>query len=183
MTTKTRLTAEDLWQMPEEERGDLINGEIVREPYTGWPHGRLMARLTSRLVEHVTTHGGGEVVVGHVAFVLNLPGDPERVCGVDIAFVSAERLPKEKLLEKFFHGGPDLAVEILSPSQTFTAVEQKVLDYLEAGTRLVWVINPTSRSATVFRADGTAHLLRENEQLQGEDLLPDLSILLSELFD
>jgi len=47
MATKTRVTAEDLWQMPEEERGDLINGEVVREPYTGWPHGRVMFRLGS----------------------------------------------------------------------------------------------------------------------------------------
>ena len=147
MTSKTRLTAEDLWLMPDK------------------------------------THGGGDVAVGDVAFVLDLPHDRERVRGADIAFISAQRLPKGKPPEKFFHGAPDLAVEILSPSQTFANVEQKVLDYLEAGSRLVWVINPASRSATVYRATGTARLLREHEQLEGEDLLPGLSIALSGIFD
>jgi Uma2 family endonuclease len=183
MASKTRLTAEDLWLMPEEERGDLVNGEVVREPYTGWRHGRLMLRLGSALLEYVKRHGAGDVAVGDVAFVLDLPHDRERVRGADIAFISAQRLQKGMPPEKFFHGAPDLAVEILSPSQTFASVEQKVLDYLEAGSRLVWVINPASRSATVYRAGGIGRLLCEHEQLQGEDLLPGFSILLSEIFD
>jgi len=133
MTSKVRLRAEDLWLMPEEERGDLINGEVVREPYAGWPHGRLMLRLGSALLEYLKTYGGNDVAVGGVAFVLDLPHDRERVRGADIAFISAQRLPEGKLPEKFFHGAPDLAVEILSPSQTFANVEQKVLDYLEVG--------------------------------------------------
>jgi len=169
--------------MPEEERGDLINGEVVREPYTSWPHGRLMLRLGSALLEYVKTHGGGDVAVGDVAFVLDLPHDRERVRGADIAFVSARRLPKGKPPETFFHGAPDLAVEVLSPSQTFANVERKVRDYLEAGSRLVWVINPASRSATVYRPGGTARLLGEQERLEGEDLLPGFSMALSEIFD
>src|SRR5439155_6644485 len=131
-------------------RGDLINGEVVREPYTGWPHGRAMFRLGSRLVEHVRIHGGGDVAGGDVAFVLDLPYDRERIRGVDIAFVSAGRLPLGRVPDKFFQGAPDLAVEIVSPSQTYAAVEQKILDYLDAGTRLVWVIDPASHTATVF---------------------------------
>src|SRR4029453_3032052 len=115
MTSKVRLRAEDLWLMPEEERGDLINGEVVREPYAGWPHGRLMLLLGSPLPEYLQTHGGKDVAVGGVAFVLDLPHDRERVRGADIAFISAQRLPEGKLPEKFFHGAPDLAAGFSLP--------------------------------------------------------------------
>jgi Uma2 family endonuclease len=80
-------------------------------------------------------------------------------------------------------GAPDLAVEVLSPSDDPVDVQQKIRDYFDAGAHLVWVIAPAARSATVYRADGSARLLREGDHLDGEDALPGLLIPLSELFD
>lgn len=80
-------------------------------------------------------------------------------------------------------GAPDLAVEVLSPSDDPVDVQQKVRDYLEAGARLVWVVAPSARAVTVYRADGSARLLREGEALEGEDVLPGLHIPLAELFE
>jgi len=182
MATKARLTAEDLWRMPDDEvRRELVNGEVVEMPRPLPPHGRQVSLITYYLVDHVKRQGGGEVV-GDVGFVLNLSYDPERVRGADVAFISTERLPGGKLPEKFFPGAPDLVVEVLSPSNTSIEIHQKVRDFLEAGARLVWVLARQARSATVYRADGTARLLRENDVLDGENVLPGLRIPLEELF-
>jgi Uma2 family endonuclease len=120
--------------------------------------------------------------VGDVGFVLRLPADPERVRAPDVAFVSSSRLPEGRLPTGFLPGGPDLAVEVLSPTDNPVDVQQKVRDYLEGGTRLVWVIAPQAKSVTVYRADGTARLLRPQEELEGEDVLPGLTIPLTDLF-
>ena len=183
MSTKARLTAEDLWRMPVVEvRRELVNGEVVEMPLVGPRHGELTLRVGSFLADHLNKHGGGKVAVGDVGFVLNLSYDPERVRGADVAFISTDRLPGGELPEKFFRGAPDLAVEVLSPSDTFARVQQKVRDYLEAEARLVWVIAGQTKTATVYRADGSARLLREHESLEGEDVLPGLTIPLAELF-
>ena len=74
-------------------------------------------------------------------------------------------------------------MEVLFPSDNPVGVQQKVRDYLEAGARLVWVIAPAARTATVYRADGSARLLRDGDYLDGEDVLPGLVIPLAELFE
>src|SRR6266540_2022429 len=139
MATKSRLTAEDLWQMPDAEvRRELINGEIVEMPLVTIAHAELTAKMTVILGNHVKRHGGGKLVAGDAGFVLNLSYDPERTRGADVAFISTARLPEHP--EKFMQGAPDLVVEILSPSNSSIEMQQKVRDYLEAGARLVWVI-------------------------------------------
>ncbi len=183
MTTKTRLTAEDLWRLGEGDiRRELVNGEIIEMAPVGGVHGQITSRISRRLAEHVERQGVGEVVVGDVGFVLDLPHDPERVRAPDVAFVSSQRLPSGGLPQGFLHGAPDLAVEVLSPSDNPVDVQQKVRDYLEAGARLVWVVAPQAKAVTVYRADGSARLLREQEHLEGEDLLPGLAIPLAEVF-
>jgi Uma2 family endonuclease len=183
MATKARLTADDLWKLGEGDvRRELVNGEVREMGPAGAVHGRLELRIGRRLAEHVEGHGGGEVLVGDVGFVLALPHDPERVRAPDVAFVTTARLPEGRLPERFIRGAPDLAVEVLSPSDDPVEVQQKVRDYREAGTRLVWVLAPRARTATVYRANGSARLLREGDQLDGEDVLPGLAIPLAELF-
>jgi len=180
MATKVRLTAEDLLRMPDDDvRRELVNGEIVEMSPANFRHGELTIRLGRLLSEHVEERGGGKVV-SDVGFVLNLSEDAERVRGPDVAFVSSTRLPENP--EKFVNGAPDLAVEILSPSETAVEVQQKLRDYLEAGTRLVWFVAPQAKTVTVYRSDGGARLLREHERLEGEDVLPGLTIPLAELF-
>jgi Uma2 family endonuclease len=183
MAIKTRVTAEELWRLGEGDlRRELVNGEGVEMAPVGGIHGRITSRVTRRLVEHVTQHGGGEVVVGDVGFVLTLPYDPERVRAPDVAYIAMDRLPDGQLPQGFIPGAPDLAVEVLSPSDNPVDIQQKVRDYLEAGARLVWVIAPAAKSATIYRADGSARLLRETDRLDGEDVLPGMAIALAEVF-
>ncbi len=184
MATNARLTAEDLWKLGEgDTRRELVDGIIREMAPAGGVHGDVTGRLCRWMVEHVADHGGGKVVVGDVGFVLELPHDRDRVRAPDVAFVTVARLPEGRLPEGFIRGAPDLAVEVLSPSDNRADVEQKVRDYLDAGGRLVWVIAPAPRTATVYRADGSTHLLREGDHLGGDDVLPGLRISLSSLFD
>jgi len=137
MATKARLTAEDLWQMPDDGvPRELVNGEIIEMPLPAPPHGRLVSLISYYLVDHVKEHGGGEVVAGDVRLILNLSYDPERVRGADVAFISTERLPGGKLPEKFLPGAPDLVVEVLSPSNTSIEIQQRFAIFSKPGRAL-----------------------------------------------
>jgi Uma2 family endonuclease len=183
MATKARITAKDLWELPEgDRRQELVDGRIVEMGPPGGVHGKVIGRVSSRLSEHVNRVGGGEVLVGDVGFVLSLPSDPERVRAPDVAFVSSARLPGGEVPDGYLAGAPDLAVEVLSPSDDPVDVQQKVRDFLESGALLVWIVAPRARTVTVYRPDGSARLLRDQEVLDGEQVLPGLAIPLAELF-
>ena len=183
MATDARLTAQDLLRLGGDDvRRELVNGRVIEMPPHGWEHGEIAARILSLLLKHVKRAGRGRVAVGDVGFVLNVPGDPERVRAPDVAFLSESRLPRGRSHEGFMVGAPDLAVEVLSPSDATFDVQQKVRDYLDAGARLVWLVAPQARTVTVYRADSSARLLREQDTLDGEDVLPGLAIPLATMF-
>lgn len=183
MATRARLTAADLWKLGAGDvRRELVDGEVVELTPAGGVHGWLMARIGARLNAHLDACAGGVVVAGDVGFVLGLPRDPERVRAADVAFISTGRLPGGQLPERFLQGAPDLAIEILSPGDDPVQLQQKVRDYLEAGSHLVWVVAPRPRTVTVYRPDGSARLVREPETLDGEDVLPGFTLALGDLF-
>jgi Uma2 family endonuclease len=186
MATRTRLTADDLWRMGTGDvRRELVDGEVIEITPAGGVHGRISGRVYKRLADHVEGHGGGEVLVGDVGFVLALPGDPERVRAPDVAFVSTGRLSGGRLPREFLRGAPDLAVEVLSSTDNPVEVQQKVRDYLEAGARLVWVIAPEARSVTVYSTAPMAppdSCAIPTRSTVSEDVLPGLTLSLSELF-
>lgn len=183
MGTKAKMTAQDLWELGEGDvRRELVNGEVVEMTPVGGTHGQVTLRLARRIADHVERRGGGEVVVGDVGFILQLPNDPERVRAPDVGFVRLEKLPGGRLPQGFILGAPDLAVEVLSPTDNPVDIQQKVRDFLESGTRLIWLIAPQAKTATVYRPDGSARLLREHESLDGEDVLLGLSIRLADIF-
>jgi Uma2 family endonuclease len=182
MATDARLTAQDLLRLGGDNvRRELVHGRVIEMPLPGGAHGRTASRIHRYLDRYVERVGGGEVLPG-VGFVLVVPGDAERVRGPDVAFISHARLPGGRLPEKFIEAAPDLAVEVLSESNTGVDMQQKIRDYLDAGVRLIWIIARKARTATVYRADGSARLLREQDALDGEDVLPGLSIPLSDIF-
>jgi Uma2 family endonuclease len=113
---------------------------------------------------------------------MRLAADPDTVRAPDVSFVRAERLPAGGLKAGYFAGAPDLAVEVLSPTDRFSDVQRKVRDYLAAGTRLVWVIDPEARTAIVYRPDGRVTFLDEDGVLDGEDVVPDFSLALADVW-
>lgn len=175
------LTIAEFEAMDEEDeyRIELVRGYVVREPRPATYHGLLAAKLTRFLEEHVSARGLG-VVIGDAGFVLE--ETPPSVRGPDVAFVSAGRIPADAPRRGFWQVGPDLAVEILSPSNRKAAVRDKLSQYFAAGVRIVWLVDPIAETVTVRDARGVLCTVGAGEVLSGEPLLPDLRIEVAALF-
>ena len=173
------MTAEELLStnVPN-RRTELVRGRLIVHEPPGGRHGYVAANLAFRLNQHIDLTGAGAVFVGDVGFTLRR--DPDTVRGPDIAFVSKDRVP-DPIPSSFLEFAPDLVVEILSPSDRPGEVLAKVGDWLDAGARLVWVIDPERRLARVYKADGTEHMLDATAQLLGDDVLPGFRCALASI--
>lgn len=173
------LTAEDLWRMPQDgRRYELVRGELVEMTPVGRRHGAMARRLGAKLGDFTDAHKLGETMV-ETGFCLECR--PDTVRAPDVSFLSTERLPPEDH-QGFVPGPPDLAVEIVSPGEMDADVQDKVMDYLAHGTRLVWVVRPQQRMVTVYRPDGTARVLGETDTLEGDEVVPGFTLPLQALF-
>ena len=176
------LTLEEFQRMPDEDeyRIELVRGRIVREPRPGAQHGVLVEELIWRLSSHVRDRGIGRVVT-ETGFLLSV--DPPTVRGPDLAFIATENIPSQGIPTGFWPMSPDLAVEVVSPSNTNAEIGEKVLEYLASGTRLVWVVDPATRSVGVYRSRLEIRLLTEGDMLDGGNVLPELRIPVSDIFE
>lgn len=178
MTAPGLTTAKELERLPDTDRPtELVRGQlIVREP-PGARHGDIVVSLIVVISQFVRARRLGRVLTesGFVLFT-----DPDTVRGPDISFVRLERMP-DPVPRGFVRVAPDLAIDVLSSSNRPGEVLEKVGDYLNAGTLLVWVVDPDRRQARGHRADGTISTINENERLDGEDVLPGFSCVLSEV--
>lgn len=179
-TSERLVTLAEFERMPEENEHlvELVRGRVVREPRPGGEHGWLAGRLIGRLEPWAEKHEVG-LVVTETGFLLT--DDPPTVRGPDVAFIAEERLGSG-IPKGFWTIPPDLAIEIVSPSDTAAEIQEKVLEYLTAGTRLVWVVDPDNRSVTAYRSRDDIHLLTEADELDGADVLPGFRLAVSELF-
>lgn len=175
------LTLEEFELLPEEDawRVELVRGMLVREPRPAVVHGWVQVRLGSLLMRHVEEHSLG-YIFSDVGVILST--DPPTVRGPDLAFVSAERLPNGMPKRGFLPFAPDLCIEIISPSNTFSEIQEKVLEYLESGTRLVWVVYPETGSVTEYRSRIEIRILESTDALEGGNILPGLRVPVASLF-
>lgn len=174
------MTADELLQthLPD-KHVELVRGVlVVREP-TGFRHGAVSATLTKLLAHHVDERGQGRVLAAETGF--HIMADPDTVRAPDVAFVRRERLPDPDA-SGFPAQAPDLAVEVLSPGDRPGEVLAKVADWLTAGSRLVWVVDPARREVRVYRQDGSETLLSTADVLAGEDVVPGFECGLTVLF-
>lgn len=176
------MTVEDLYGLPEDGmKYELQGGMLVSEPLPGSRHGRVALQMGALLNAHVRRKRLGVVFGNDSGFILSRT--PDTVRGPDVSFVSRARYEASKDLVGAFPGAPDLAVEVLSPSNTPAAIHAKVGDYLAAGTRLVWVIDPASETVAVYRSLLSPRILSEGDVLEGEDAVPGFRAEVSELFE
>ena len=178
MATTTRpATEEDLLNTPNDGKYELVDGRIVFMSPAGKPHGDVCVNLILVLGAFVKDRQFGKVYESSTGF--RLPGGNVRV--PDVSFEAKGRPGADT--GGFGDGAPDLAVEVLSPSDRPRQVMDKVGEYLEAGVRLVWVIDPERRSAVVYRSLGEVRKLGADEFLAGEDVVPGFRCRLTDLFD
>lgn len=179
MVSGTLMTADELLRLNlPDKRTELVRGVLVVCEPAGLQHGRILTELTRRLANHVAAHQLGRVYAGETGFTL--ARDPDTVRAPDIAFLRRERVPTPEPAG-FPTLSPDLVVEVLSPADRPGEVRAKVADWLSAGTRLVWVIDPERRLARVYRHDGTDQALTEDQSLAGEDVVPGFSCPLADI--
>lgn len=179
MTAPVLMSAEDLLRLNlPDKRTELVRGVlVVREP-AGGRHGRIAADITRLLGEHVARAGLGTVYAAETGFTL--ARNPDTVRAPDVGFIRRERLLHPEP-DGFPDLAPDLVVEVLSPHDRPAEVLAKVADWLSAGVRLVWVIDPTRRHARVYRTDGSDFGVAETEALAGEDVVPGFTLPLSRI--
>jgi Uma2 family endonuclease len=174
---KTRYTPEYLLAMPDGKNFELVNGELV-ERNMGWYSCWIAGRLHYLLTNYCDANELGWTAPGDASF----PDDPNKVRKANVSFIRIERLSPGQEPQGHCRISPDLAVEVVSPNDLYSEVETKVGEYLGAGVRLVWVIDPPTRSVRVHRADGTVADLEEKDELSGEEVIPGFHCRVRELF-
>ncbi|MCY3978633.1 MAG: Uma2 family endonuclease [Chloroflexi bacterium] len=183
---KQFVSAEDFLEIVEQpdydnRKVELVEGEIVDMPLPNPIHAAILATLATKLNNFVTETESGRILVGDAPFVLkrNVEGR-DTLRGLDIAYISAERLPG-KLPRSPLHVAPDLAVEIISPSNKAEDIEKKIEQLFDAGTSLIWIVYPDLQRVAVHASDGTFKL-KESDTLSGGDVLPGFEVLVSDIF-
>ena len=155
---------------------EYVKGELVLMPPPSMKHGEISINVIRYLDLHVYTHQLGHLYTAETTFQLG-----DRVVKPDVAFVLTNRLPEDR------HQGspvpPDLAVEIVAPSDKHYAVTEKAFAYLKAGTQLVWVIEPVAKTVMVYRSETDFTLLTCEDTLTGEDVVEGFTCSVAQLFE
>jgi len=178
-TTQETTTAQQLLDMPGLGRCELVQGELIMMSPAGFEHGRIVARITAPLTDFVEDRSLGIVTGAETGFLIER--DPDTVRAPDVGFVRAERVPPTPKTG-FFEGPPDLAVEVLSPSDAASDVLAKVHDWLSAGCQAVWVLDPATRTAVVHRMENRSVVSNTTDVLTDEDLLPHFRLAVERVF-
>jgi Uma2 family endonuclease len=178
---RKQVTAEELLRVPDDGfRYELVRGELRRMTPAGNVHGRVAMNVAWPLAQYVKAHDLGTVYAAETGFLL--ARDPDTVRAPDAAFVSRARLEAVGEVEGYWPGAPDLAVEVISPDDSHVEVEEKVFDWLEAGTKIVLAINPRRRSVTLYRSKSDITILTGTDVLDGGDVVPGFQLALREIF-
>ena len=179
-TVARRMTADDLLHMPDDGfRYELVRGELRKMSPPGIDHSRYVGKIYLRFANYVTAEGLGEA----------LPGDPgfkladDHVRGPDIAFVRPGRLNPIGSQPGYYGGHPDLAIEVISPSDRLAEVQEKVEDYLEAGVQVVVVVNPRNKTVAIHRSAVEVMTLTEADTLEVPNLIPGWQLPVADIFN
>lgn len=178
-TIRAAATEEDLLRTPRDgQKYELVDGQIRVSP-AGGRHGGVCVQLVTFLNTFVRERKLGHVFDSSTGF--RLPGGNIRL--PDVSFVASGRFDGERKPEDFPNLPPDLAVEVLSPGDRSRDVLDKVGEYLQAGVRLVWVIDPKQRTAAIYRSLTQVKMVGANDFLEGEDALPGFRCRLADVLE
>ena len=178
---RQQVTADELLLMPDDGfRYELVQGELRQMNPAGNMHGRVAMSFAWRLAQHVDENQLGVVYAVETGF--RLATDPDTIRAPDGAFVSQARVEAVGEVEGFWPEAPDLAVEVVSPGDSYTDVEEKDFAWLDAGSKMVVVVNPRQRSATVYKSPSNIIALAEADVLAGGDIVPGFELVVREIF-
>jgi Uma2 family endonuclease len=178
MTTQATklITAEELFEMGDVGRVELIRGEIVPMSPAGSEHGRIAAKVLQLIGSFIGTRKLGVVFAAETGFTIERA--PDSVRAPDVSFVTTGRYAPTP---KYFEGAPDLAVEVMSPPDRWSEVTEKIDGWLGAGCKSCWVVDPKTKSITVYGAR-QVHRFRTRDVLRDETVLPGFELPVEEVF-
>ena len=176
----SRLSFDEFLESPERFRCELEDGHLVE---------KLVSILSSIVANKLSTHLTNYCIAKDLGEVMNseaiyrcFADQPNSGRRPDVSFVAKERLPSDWFDLGYSSIAPDLAVEVVSPNDLAYEVDRKTQQYLDAGVRLVWLVNPEERIIHVHRADDSVVKLREADQLLGENVVPGFACRVADLF-
>ncbi len=176
------VTAAELERMPQRDAHvELVKGEIITMPPAGHEHGDVAGNIFAALHNFVREHRLGKAYIAETGFILSR--NPDTVRAPDAAFVTAARVAQQTRRQGFFDGAPDLAVEVVSPDDTVEEIDTKIVEYLQAGTQLVWIVHPRTQTITVYRSLDQVRVLTLNDTLDGGEALPGFAAAVREIFE
>ena len=174
------VTLEEYAALPKHPRYELVKGVLVELMTASRGHERTAARVTRYMDTHADRHDLGEVYTGNRGYVTG-PNSPATSRMPDVSFVSTARLSQPELAGMLYNGAPDLAVEILSDSNTPAEIARKITEYLNAGGKAVWVIDIDARIITVHTTDAPPLILTDADTINGADYLPGFTCPVADL--
>jgi Uma2 family endonuclease len=178
-TTEPLITAEYLLRTPGLGRCELVRGELIMMSPAGSEHGSIIVNISTPLANFVSRAGLGRIFGAETGF--HIARDPDTVRAPDAAFVTRDRLPSQPP-RGFFPGPPDLAVEVVSPDDRASEVLAKVQNWLDAGCRAVWLVDPRRQTVHVYQSGSETQVLGPSDTLVGGPLLPGFSLAVAEVF-
>lgn len=179
---KQTYTAAELLELEDEKRYELVNGELLERSMSG-DSSRIAMELVMLLGQFVKIHGLGTIFGPDCGFKCFGPAeDPERVRMPDVSFIKSGRISAEQSAAGYVEVVPDLAVEVVSPNDKASELNEKLEEYLQAGVKLVWIVHPKTRTVAVHRADGSSSRLHDADALSGETVVPGFECNVAELF-
>lgn len=174
-------TPEETLRIEDGHRYEWIDGQWVEKKIMGAKAGLILLRIMIRVGAFAEARQLGLPFSSDAGYLI-FPDTPKRVCYPDGSLIRRGRLPDDQAPEGHIHIAPDLALEVVSPNDLAYEVEQKVVDYLQAGVSLVWVVYPNTRHVMVYRRNGPCSRLTPGDELSGEDLLPGFTCRIADIF-
>lgn len=175
---KITLTSEFEEEIYSSGRYEIVYGEIKERSMPSPIHGRIQAEIAAELRNFVKANKLGVVYTEtHFEFAENLSRVP------DVAFVSFERFPEDgEDKSSRWHIAPDLAVEVISPTDDYEDVQEKITEYFTFGVRQVWIVSPESKTLQIYFSRTEVKILTADDELIAEEILPGFRLKLSEIF-
>lgn len=181
IATEELVTPEELLTMPDGDQYELVDGRLMERKMSVWS-SYVAGVIFSILFPYCRKNGLGWVFPEGSTYQC-FPDNPSKVRRADTSFIRSARLSlAQATAEGHCSLAPDLAVEVLSPNDVAISVDEKVAEFLSAGVAAVWVVNPEQRTVKIHRAIGTGTILRENDEIDGETIIPGFRCRVADFF-